>query len=141
MRNRRDPHEEERLSALLDDELSEPDALEVTRHLAVCDACMTELEEIRSARVALRGLPGMDPPPALFSDVLTLAPSVGRWTTTTRLVAAGIAAGSLVGAAAFAAGAPTGQVVPPVENFVVDHVARIGGVPMITPVDLDRSGR
>lgn len=140
MRNRRDPHEEERLSALLDDELSDEDALTVTRHLAACDPCMVELEEIRSARRALRELPQIDPPAALFSDVVLAAPA-GRWSTSTRVLAASIAATSLVGGAAFVAGAPAGDVVPPVENYVVDHVARVGGVPMITPVDLGRAGR
>ncbi len=55
-------HEGDRLSAFLDDELGDRDAMVVTRHLARCDGCTDELEQLRSLRAALRGLPGVQTP-------------------------------------------------------------------------------
>lgn len=137
--HRRPQHEDERLSAFLDDELPEREALEVTRHLGACDRCLTELEDIRTARSALRRLPNVDPPAALFLDAELAAAAIGavRWPMSMRLLVAAVAGSAALGGAAFAAGGgPKGTVVPPVELFVVDHVARVGGGPVITSVDL-----
>lgn len=137
-------HEDARLSAFLDDELSEDDALRVTRHLSSCDRCMGELEDIRAARAALRGLPNVEPPAALFSDAVALA-VLGRADMArlpVRLAVAAIAGSLLLAGAAWAAGADDGTVRPPVDLFVVDHVVRVGGGPVITPVgDLSGAGR
>lgn len=140
---RRAGHEDERLSAFLDDELVEEDALAVTRHLARCDRCLGELEDLRSARSLLRGLPNLEPPAMLFSEAVAAA-SVERlrWSRTVRLASVALAGSALIGAAVFAAGGDDGgTVAPPVELFVVDHVVRVGGGPMITPVDLGSRGR
>ena len=137
---RRDRHEDDRLSAFLDDELSEEDALVVTRHLAGCDRCLGELEEIRSARSLLRGLPNVEPPAGMLHDVSTLAVDDDHhhWSWTARAVAASLLASAAVAAAAFAAGGEAdGTVSPPIDVFVVDHVTRVDG-PMLTPVDLGR---
>jgi anti-sigma factor RsiW len=137
---RRD-HEDDRLSAFLDDELSEPDALAVTRHLARCDACLTELESLRSTRAALRGLPYIEPPASFLAGIASSAAASGDdgWTRSMRFAAAGLLASAVLGATAFALGGePDGDVVPPVDLFVVDHVVRTGGGPVITPVDLGR---
>lgn len=138
-------HEDARLSAFLDDELSEDDVLRVTRHLASCDRCMGELEDIRAARAALRGLPNVEPPAALFSDAVALA-VLGRADMTrlpVRLAVAAVAGSLLVlTGAAWAAGGDDGTVRPPVDVFVVDHVVRVGGGPVITPVGhLSGAGR
>ena len=134
-------HEEERLSAFLDDELGDDDALRVTRHLAACDRCLGELEELRSTRSALRGLPLVDPPPVLFERVATAAASYDVSIRRTRRGARAAPAGAaLRAAAAFVAGDDGGTVSPPVDLFVVDHVTRVGGGPMVTPVDLGRPG-
>lgn len=140
---RRDDHEDERLSAFLDDELSDDDALEVTRHLAGCDRCLAELEDLRHARALLRGLPNLDPPATIFSDAVAHASLERlRWSRTVRLASVALLGTAVMSAAAFAAGGEDhGTVVPPVELFVVDHVVRVGGGPMITPVDLGASGR
>jgi anti-sigma factor RsiW len=130
-------HPDALLSAFLDDELEEATATRVTRHVAACDTCLEELEGLRRARSALRGLPDIAPPAAVFADVPTTAATPrGRG----RLAAAG-AATVVVAllATAFALGdGESGEVVPPVEVVVVDHVARTGGGPVIQPVDLDR---
>lgn len=138
---RSERHEDERLSAFLDDELSDDVALVVTRHLARCDECVEELEGIRRARAALRRLPNLEPPPALFLDAAFTAalagPAWSTWSIGARLLVAGTLAALGIGAAAFAAGGdPEGTVAPPVELFVVDHVLRVGGGPVITAVDL-----
>lgn len=136
-----DGHEEERLSALLDDELTERQALEVTRHVADCDRCLNELHAIREARGAVRGLPDVQPPDDLYGEVLA-RPSDGGGADRGFLARAATAAAvslGLLAAAAFLAGSDEpGTVSPPVDVFVVDHVARMEGGPVITPVDLGR---
>lgn len=135
-------HEDERLSAYLDDELSDDEALVVTRHLARCDDCVAELDGIRQARAALRRLPKLEPPPALFLDAAFTAAVAGpgwvsAWSVGARVLVAGLLVAVGLGAGAFAAGGqPEGTVAPPVELFVVDHVLRVGGGPVITAVDL-----
>ncbi len=54
------------------------------------------------------------------------------------LAAVGAAGLGLLGLAFAVGGAEDGEVVPPVDVVVVDHVARTGGGPVIQPVDLDR---
>lgn len=133
----RQRHEDERLSALLDDELSEDDALEVTRHLARCDRCLAELEGIRGARAALRGLPGVDPPAELFRAAERAAARAGRQY---RRLRRGLVAAAVLAAAATAVVLPGttdgGSVVPPVDAFVVQHVTRAGTGPLLVPVDM-----
>ncbi|MBW3621656.1 MAG: zf-HC2 domain-containing protein, partial [Actinobacteria bacterium] len=122
----REEHEDERLSAFLDDELGEAAALEVTRHLAECDRCVAELEDLRTARAMVRGLPNLDPPAVLFSDAVAVASMERlRWSRTVRAASAALVATIGLLAATFAAGGDHGgTVVPPVELFVVDHVVR-----------------
>lgn len=132
-------HPDEKLSAFLDDELDEPDASHVTRHLAACEACLAELDGLREARAALRGLPDIPPPSSLFAAVPDAAAEAGS-RERGRRAATGIAAGlAVVLTVAFMLGeSQPGEVVPPVDVVVVDHVARTGGGPVIQPVVLDR---
>lgn len=136
-----DDHEEERLSAFLDDELSDRQALEVTRHVADCERCLNELHAIREARGAVRGLPDVQPPDDLYGEVLARPPDAGtvdRGWLTRVATAAAVSLGLLVAAAFLAGSDDPGTVSPPVDVFVVDHVARMEGGPVITPVDLGR---
>jgi len=50
------------LSALLDGELGDAEAVAVRAHLATCSMCETELAEIGEARSWLRDLPPVEPP-------------------------------------------------------------------------------
>lgn len=132
-------HPDELLSAFLDDELDEPDASQVTTHLATCDTCLAELDGLRQARAALRGLPDIPPPSSLFAaipDVAAQAGSRDRGRRAATGVAAGLAA--LLTAAFVLGESQPGEVVPPVDVVVVDHVVRTGGGPVIQPVVLDR---
>ena len=133
-------HPDDLLSAFLDDELDEAAATRVTRHLAECTRCLEELDGLRDARAALRGLPDVGPPPSsVFADVPTAAAQADT-TARGRLAAVGlltVLTALLTTAFVLGEGEP-GEVVPPVDVVVVDHVARTGGGPMIQPVDLDR---
>lgn len=133
-------HPDDLLSAFLDDELDEASATRVTRHLADCPDCLRELDGLRDARAALRGLPDVGPPPpSVFAAVPTAAAHADT-TARGRLAAVGAAAGmaALLTTAFVLGEGEGGEVVPPVDVVVVDHVARTGGGPMIQPVDLDR---
>lgn len=134
-------HEAARLSALLDDELSEAAALAVTRHVAGCADCHADLEGLRAARAAVRGLPNVAPPVAMLSGVADEARR--RRHRRRRIAASAVLTLSVVTAttlAAFVMGRDRGTVVPPVELYLVDHVARMGGGPVIVPVNLGDAG-
>jgi anti-sigma factor RsiW len=121
-----------KLSAFLDDELGESAALALTRHVTDCVRCRSELEALRATRTALRGLPAIQAP-VLTSEVRSLR-RVRTWSR--RVVAiSGLSAAALaLGAAAYVAGGDPGEVVPPVERFLLDHLARTGEGPMPAPL-------
>jgi anti-sigma factor RsiW len=123
------------LSAFLDDELSDERALDVTRHLRGCELCLEVLEELRTAREALRRLPDLQAPVLVGGvrarpDVLTDLTRRLRWVGVV-VLAAGLLLG--LGGVAYLVG-DDGEVVPPVELFIVDHVARTGGGPVPAPI-------
>jgi anti-sigma factor RsiW len=137
----------DRISAFLDDELDDERALEVTRHLAGCEPCLDELEALRATRDALRRLPGLQAP----LPVLTVAGAVGANPSLLRrtgrpllrrvgrrlhLASAAVADRRGVVGLAYLAGDERGDVVPPVDLFLVDHVARTGGGPVPAPFGL-----
>lgn len=59
-------HPGELLSALLDGEITELEHRQVDVHLAECSACRAELNDLNSARVAVRSLPVVELPPGLL---------------------------------------------------------------------------
>lgn len=122
---------QEQLSAFLDDEVDNSDAVDIARHVSRCDVCAGELEEVRIARSALRSLPSLRAPEGLAEPP---APERHR----SALTALGLTAAILAAVAVFAAGEETGDIVPPVDDFVIDHVNNTGGDPIMTPVRLDR---
>lgn len=131
-------HEGDRLSAFLDDEVGERDALAVTRHLERCDECRDELEQLRMTRAALRALPPATPSLAWMVENAVLGP--GEQPSSAALAAAlsVVAAATVVLAAAFLlGGGEGGSVQPPVDALVVDHVHSVEGGPVVTPVRLD----
>lgn len=134
-------HEDERLSALLDDELSVDEALEVTRHVADCGRCISELEAIRKARSALRALPPIEVPQELLIHLFAdpSAVDVSRPPRARRLLSAAALSIGLVAATAFTLGEDErGTVAPPVDMFVADHLVRVDDGLMLAPVDLGR---
>jgi anti-sigma factor RsiW len=120
---------DERLSAFLDDELEEESALRVTRHLAGCDACLEELEELRATRDALRRLPSLQAP-VLTAEIRPDRSTVRRVSRTAMFTGAMTVVAVMFGGAVYVVGGDDGDVVPPMEMFLVDHVARTGGGPV-----------
>lgn len=138
-----DDHEDDRLSAFLDDELSAEEAMEVARHVASCSSCMDDLDGLRTLRQALRSLPAVDPPvdlyPALSARIAALTPDRMSRRTVRRLGVAVVASAMLTGGAAVVAGGgEQGTVSPPVDAYVADHLARTDSGPIFRPVDLGR---
>ncbi len=123
----------DRISAFLDDELPEERALTVTRHLADCDACLTELEELRATRDALRALPSMSLRPIQPGLDRREHRRRGVGTRVRLTVAAAVLPLALV-TAAYVAGGADGDVAPSTELFLVEHVARTGGGPVPAPI-------
>lgn len=124
---------DDRLSAFLDDELEEETALRVTRHLAGCEDCLGELEELRATRDALRRLPGLQAP-VLTAEIRPDRSTVRRVSRTAVLTGALTLVVVLLGGTAYLVGGDEGDVVPPMEMFLVDHVTRTGGGPVPPPV-------
>lgn len=77
------------MSAYLDGELPTQEVADLSRHLAGCVECRRELQELDSARIAIRALPRLEPPPLI---ALASAPARrARWRAVA-IVAAGAAA-------------------------------------------------
>lgn len=134
-------HPDAELSAFLDDELDEAAARRVTQHVAGCSRCVAELDDLRAARAVLRGLPrvpGLDTGELVADVADTVRRDRGR--RRVRTAVAGALAGVLgvLGVAFVLGGSEQGEVVPPVDVVVVDHVVRTGGGPVLQPVDLGR---
>jgi anti-sigma factor RsiW len=122
----------QRLSAFLDDELDDATALELTRHVSRCGPCRDELEALRTTRSALRGLPTVQAP-VLTREVRPF-PVVRSWSRRVLATSCLAAAALALGAAAYVAGGDGGEVVPPVERFLLDHLARTGEGPVPAPL-------
>ncbi|MBT8199207.1 MAG: zf-HC2 domain-containing protein [Acidimicrobiia bacterium] len=58
------------LSAHLDGELTDIEANAIELHLASCSECRDELDGLRAARAAVRGLPLLNPPAEVFENLL-----------------------------------------------------------------------
>jgi len=87
-------HFSEQLSAYLDGELSPSEMRVVAGHLLQCEDCRANLHELDRARIAVRSLPGIDPPEFLeFSRRMEDARRkirLNRWAVLTASVAAAV---------------------------------------------------
>lgn len=92
-------HRPEWLSAMLDGELEESEAAWVAAHLEECGECRTELDDLASARAAVRSLPMLDLP-----DDLQPAGEVigGPWLRRVLIASTSVAALALVAVGALA---------------------------------------
>jgi anti-sigma factor RsiW len=149
-------HLGERLSALIDGELSDAQRERVLAHLAKCDDCRQEAAALRLLKRRMHSLGEAAAADALTWRLLALAPASGpglpvdQGTAARRryawsLVAAGVVTAGLgLAAAVFVAGGdkPAGpRVVPAVDVFMVQHAittgqvpVQPGGAPLATPV-------
>ena len=122
----------DRISAFLDDELDETRAMAVTRHLADCATCLAELEDLRRTRDALRRW-AATPPPAVPVGAIARPGVVRKLSRGLRLASAGLVATIALTGVAYLVGEDRGEVVPPADLFLIDHLARTGGGPLPAP--------
>ena len=149
-------HLGERLSALIDGELSDAQRERVLAHLAKCDDCRQEAAALRLLKRRMHTLGDAAAADALTWRLLALAPASGPgpgqlppwavrahlpgWPVPPRrrhvwsLVAAGVVTAGLgLAAAVFVAGGdrpPGPRVVPAVDVFMVQHAITTGQVPV-----------
>ncbi len=149
MSRRGGDHPGDRLAALADGLVPEPDRSRLLAHLAGCPQCRAEYDAQRAIKGLLADLPGPAAPPDLAARLAALAagpasggpveePEPARAPRHRFLVASAGAASVLVAglvAAYVAGGAATGPAVtPPVDRFVREHAAVTSGVPLFEPV-------
>ena len=119
-------HLDDRISALLDDELSPGDAASARAHLAACPTCRAELDAVGAARSWLRALPAVDPPFGFYERMLRRrSPAAARtarrrWQAGAAAVVATAAAGLVV----LGVSSPRdSSVSPPVNRLVEAHAS------------------
>jgi hypothetical protein len=144
-------HLGQRISALIDGELSDSERDRVLTHIAGCDACRQEAVALRALKQRMHSLGEAMADAALTGRLMAMAmPPDGRpWTArppwrpraafpAARMLTAGLLASAVagVGAAAFFAGgeqqAPGPRVIPAVGTFLVQHAIVTGDLP-VTP--------
>jgi anti-sigma factor RsiW len=144
-------HLGQRISALIDGELSDTERDRVLTHIAGCDACRQEAVALRALKQRMHSLGEAMVDAALTGRLMAMAmPPDGRpWTArppwrsrgtfpAARMLTAGILASTVagLGAAVFFAGgepqAPGPKVTPAVDTFLVQHAIVTGDLP-VTP--------
>ena len=150
-------HLGERLSALIDGELSHQQRERVLAHLANCGPCRQEAAALRMLKQRMHALGEATADTALTDRLIAVAGAAGpapwrhrlplgrrsvpgvprrRWPVRSLAVAGLTLAGFGVPAAAFLAGggqpAPGPSVTPPIDMFVVQHEISAGSAPMLT---------
>jgi anti-sigma factor RsiW len=141
----RERHPGDRLAALVDGRLGEPDRTRVIEHLTQCSDCLADYDAQLSLKGLLRGLDSPSAPTELqerLSEVMAAQraePAPARRAPISRRtrVSAFAVAFSFVaaGGAYLLGGADAGApVVPPVDQYVREHAAVSVGVPLTGPV-------
>ncbi|HEY5186303.1 MAG TPA: zf-HC2 domain-containing protein [Actinomycetes bacterium] len=153
MKPRGGGHPGDRLAALVDGLVPEPDRSRLLAHLAGCPQCRADYDAQRAVKGLLADLPGPPAPASLAARLAALADPTGpglahplpepqdepvRAPHHRVLVAsAGLFSVLLLGlVTAYAVGgSPEGPAVtPPVSRFVREHAAVTSGVPLFEPV-------
>jgi anti-sigma factor RsiW len=151
-------HLGQRISALIDGELSDTERDRVLTHIAGCDECRQEAVALRALKQRMHSLGEAMVDAALTGRLMAMAmPPDGRpWTArppwrpraaspAARMLTAGILASTVagLGAAAFFAGgepqAPGPKVTPAVDTFLVQHAIVTGDLP-VTPASAAAGG-
>ena len=144
-------HLGQRISALIDGELSDSERDRVLAHIAGCDECRQEAVSLRALKQRMHSLGEAMVDAALTGRLMAMAmPPDGRpWTArqpwrprvgfpAARVLTAGLLASTVagLGAAAFFAGGeqqtPGPKVTPAVDTFLVQHAIVTGDLP-VTP--------
>lgn len=129
-------HLSEELSAFLDGELATSEVAIVSSHIESCVECRLELGDLDRSRIAVRALPGIEPP--AFLDVRREAKSASRRTLPS-LVAVG--AGAAAVALAFTIGPFGGSSEPPaisISDFDARHAA-VASVPAAVQLSIENT--
>jgi hypothetical protein len=145
-------HLGQRISALIDGELSDSERDRVLAHIAGCDECRQEAVALRALKRRMHSLGEAMVDAALTGRLMAMAmPPDGRpWTArppwrtrgtfpAARMLTAGLLASTVagLGAAAFFAGGeqltPGPKVTPAVDTFLVQHAIVTGDLP-VTPL-------
>ncbi len=141
----RERHPGDRLAALVDGRLGEPDRSRVAEHLTRCRDCLADYDAQLTLKGVLRGL-GAPPAPAELHERLADAlaaqraqglPAQAAHAGRRTRVSAAVVAFSFVavGGAYLLGGSDDGSpVVPPVDQYVREHAAVSVGVPLAAPV-------
>lgn len=151
-------HLGQRISALIDGELTDAERDRVLTHLAGCDSCRQEAVALRALKRRMHSLGEAMVDAALTGRLMAMtAPGEGSgwagrapWRAksalpATRLLAAGLLASAVtgLGAAAFFVGGqpqtPGPKVTPAVDTFLVQHAVVTGDMPVV-PVSSRSSG-
>lgn len=155
-------HLGQRISALIDGELTDAERDRVLTHLAGCDSCRQEAVALRALKRRMHSLGEAMVDAALTGRLMAMtAPGEGSgwagrapWRVksalpATRLLAAGLLASAMtgLGAAAFFVGGqpqtPGPKVTPAVDTFLVQHAVVTGDMPVVpvaAPVTSRSSG-
>ncbi len=151
-------HLGQRISALIDGELSDSERDRVLAHIAGCDPCRQEAVALRALKQRMHSLGEAMVDAALTGRLMAMAvPPDGRpWTArppwrsrgafpAARMLTAGILASTVagLGAAAFFAGGeaqtPGPKVTPAVDTFLIQHAIVTGDLP-VTPTASGTAG-
>jgi len=138
-------HLGQRISALIDGELSDAERDRVLTHLAGCDECRQEAVALRALKQRMHSLGEAMVDAALTGRLMAMAtpgePGRAPWRPRpafpgARLLTAGLLASAMtgLGATAFFAGgepqAPGPKVTPAVDTFLVQHAVVTGDMPV-----------
>jgi Putative zinc-finger len=151
-------HLGQRISALIDGELTDAERDRVLTHLAGCDECRQEAVALRALKQRMHSLGEAMVDAALTGRLMAMAspaegsgwPGRAPWRAksafpATRLLTAGLLASAMtgLGATAFFAGGqpqmPGPKVTPAVDTFLVQHAVVTGDMP-VAPVSGASSG-
>jgi anti-sigma factor RsiW len=148
-------HLGQRISALIDGELTDAERDRVLTHLAGCDACRQEAVALRALKQRMHSLGEAMVDAALTGRLMAMAapgePGHAPWRPRpafpgTRLLTAGLLASAMtgLGATAFFVGgepqAPGPRVTPAVDTFLVQHAIVTGDMPVAPVTDGSASG-
>jgi hypothetical protein len=126
-------HAGDALSALLDGELTAAEAAEVHAHVAACDECARELDDVRTTRRLVRELPAVDPPTWFVDELLagdTVVPfgrrRPGRGALVGQVAASVVAGVLLLGVAA--GNVDPAAIEPEVSGAAVRHASTVSAL-------------
>ncbi|HEY1633203.1 MAG TPA: zf-HC2 domain-containing protein [Acidimicrobiales bacterium] len=126
-------HLGDRLSSLLDGELTADEMAAARRHLQGCETCSRELAAIERTRQLLRGLDTPKPPESFVPGLLR------RHRRLTLLLAAASVIAGVTAATAFAMSPPRQSITPPVNRFERIHATSTPSpdpISQMAPVDV-----